>query len=276
MRYHRQAGAIDRRYRPLHLVSRRPTRALAGQSEAFRRWGLAIALAAPVLALAAACVCGWPGPINWEPIATVTLGAFFWSAALFRFASHIPSLEQAGPLRAANSLVLVTLSTFLIAVTGGALSPLFWIYVVLILGEARQSRWRAAATAWLSWAMFCGLVVVQVSGKLPEVFTGIVWKIYPLASGWLAHALGIEIWYFAIAAGVTGVARWMDEQEGDLQRRQDVLDVRERAMTAEHEALQTGRQQLGRRIFEFDQTQRRFEAERIRWEDEHRHAAAMP
>ena len=47
------------------------------------------------------------------------------------------------------------------------------------------------------------------------------------------------------------------------------------AIAAEHGALQTARQELGRRIFEFDQTKRRFEAERLRWDDERRREAAL-
>jgi hypothetical protein len=205
----------------------------------------------------------------------VSLGAFLWSVALFRIASHVPTLEHAGWFRTANSLVLASLSTMLISITGGALSPLFWVYAVLIVAEARQSWWRAAATAWLSWIMLCGLVAMQVSGKIPDTFTGIVWHVYPFQPGWLAHALGIEIWYFAIAIGLTGTARWMDEHERVMHRREDVLEVRERAIAAEHAALQTARQELGRRIFEFDQTKRRFEAERLRWDDERRREAAL-
>ena len=241
----------------------------------FRRWALAVALAVPLLAMAAACLRGWPAPINWEPVATVSLGAFLWSAALFRIASHVPTLEHAGWFRTANSLVLASLGTALISITGGALSPLFWVYAALIIAEARQSWWRAAATAWLSWIMLCGLVAMQVSGKIPDTFTGIVWHVYPFQPGWLAHALGIEIWYFAIAVGLTGTARWMDEHERVMRRREDVLEVRERAIAAEHAALQTARQELGRRIFEFDQTKRRFEAERLRWDDERRREAAL-
>lgn len=67
------------------------------------------------------------------------------------------------------TLVLMTLTI----VAGAALSPLSWLYLVLIIVETLQHRRRGLAVACLSWALVVGVLIAQTSHQLPTTLTGV-------------------------------------------------------------------------------------------------------
>src|SRR3989338_1047463 len=162
------------------------------------RWSRGIAIATPVFVMAAMTIRGWQDAAALQRIACIGLLAFSWSYLLVRASRHPDIVRRLGQVLWVNSVVLSFLVTAILSVTGSSLSPLFWLYLILIAAETLQDRQRGVVVAWLSCTLFCGLIITQALQWLPAEHTGGS----PVGSAWLVHALGIALWYLVIAVGV--------------------------------------------------------------------------
>src|SRR3989338_959109 len=105
-----------------------------------RRWSRGIAIATPVLVMAAMTIRGWHDAAALQRIACIGLLAFSWSYLLVRASRHPDIVRRLGQALWVNSVVLSLLVTAVISVTGASLSPLFWLYLVLIAVDTLQDR----------------------------------------------------------------------------------------------------------------------------------------
>src|SRR3989338_1955926 len=117
---------------------------LAPASKLLRNWSKGLALASPVFVMAAIMIRGWQDGKTLPLIAILGCLAFSWSYLLVRVSRHPALLQHVDHALWINSVVLGLLVTAMIGATGASLSPLFWLYLVLIAAEILQDRHPAA------------------------------------------------------------------------------------------------------------------------------------
>jgi|GEM_PF-3641133 len=232
-------------------------------------WAQGIAIGAPLFVVIATMIRGWQHDDALRAIAVIGLLAFVWSYLLARLARQVGLAERvAGPVFWLNSIVLTLLMTAGIAVSGASLSPLFWLYGLVIVADTLQDRRRGLMIARMSCGLFCGLIAAQALQWLPDEQTGIIWEHHPLADTWLIHALGIAIGYLIVALAISGFTRWVGRYERELCVRREDVAARERSAEIERTKLHTEHQAFGQRVFQFDQVRHQCDSDHQRWERE--------
>ena len=251
-----------------HYQSLRLSHAPAGVPEEFevdavrlRHWTSGIAIGTPVFVVAATIVRGWQDTTVLQFIAVIGLLAFLWSYLLARAAESTNLLRRVHVIFSANSVVLLSLTTAMMSLTSGPLSPLFGLYLLLIVGETLQDRRRGLCVAWCSLALLSGLIIVEALRWWP-IGWGVPWDENPLNTKGLPYALGIAFFYFVIAIGVSAFSHWVARHERELREQYDVIAKHEQTVEGERahgvtaERTSQQEQQLGERVRQLEARER--------------------
>lgn len=267
----RKPTSLDQRYRPMTLnrlsVSPNAT-ALSPDAARWRAWSRGIALSTALVVIAGFFIRSRSDTMGLALVAGLGFLALLWAFFLSRLARRTTPLPHPAFCRWMNSLVLLGLITGLLGVTGATLSPLFWLYVPLVVGETLQDRRRGLVVGWLAWGLFCALLLLQLVPGLPESLTGPSAKTHPAGVPWFVHALGVALWYLALAVGGSLLYRWTSRHEGTLQQQQASLKLREEDALAAQQAARSEQQRLREGLMQLDANKRQFDADRQKWEQE--------
>ena len=259
-------SSLDARYQPLQLL-RAPIGVPEGpeaDAARLRHWTSGIAIGTPVFVVAATIIRGWQDATALQFIAVIGLLALLWSYLLACAAQQENRFRHLDAVPWVNSVVLLTLTTMMMSLTGGPLSPLFGLYLILIAGETLQDRHRGLVVAWCSLALFSGLIIAEALRWWPNGW-GVPWDASPLNTKGLPYALGIALFYLVIAIGVSAFSQWIALHERRLREQYDGMAKREQVMEGECAKLQAEYQEIGQRIAQLNQERRRFTEERERW-----------
>ena len=153
----------DRLYHPIRLAKTASAQleGLREESRRLRWWSFGLALGAPLFIVVALMIRGWQNAAAFKAIAVIGLTAFLWSYLLLRASARADVLRHFRAFLWVNTAVLLLLVSAMIGTTGASLSPLFWLYFVVTTAELLQDRRRGLLVAWISWGMFCALIVAQ-------------------------------------------------------------------------------------------------------------------
>lgn len=256
-------------------AQREITQDLSPAALMLRRWCQGIVISTPFFVAYGIWIRGWQDMAGTQAIAGVGAVAYLWAYCLVRSALHTLVLQRIEIVLWVNSVALAFIATVMLAVTGGSLSPLFWLYLVLIVLDALQDRRRGVMAAWLSCACFCLLIVAQALQWLPDEVTGVVWETHPRGAAWLAHAIGVAGWYVVVAMSVSAFSTWIGRYERQLRTRHAEADGQARALEAERATLYAEQQAVGQRTLQLDQVRHQVDADRQRWERERQQSDAQ-
>ena len=224
-----------------------------------QRWSHGIIIGSSLFAVAATIIRGAYEIETLHVIVGISLAALVWAYGLIRLSRRAWAVRHMEGVLWANSLVVLTLMTVMLATTGGCLSPLAWLYLTLIISELLQDMRRGIAMAWLCWLAGDILLGAQAIGWLPSPYRIVsVWLASLAGPTWLVHALSLNVWYLLLAIGVSFLGRWIGRHLQQIEE--------------ERAALRTAQEEIGMRTFQLDHERRRLEEssqhleqERIEW-----------
>lgn len=243
------------RFRPVIRNLQPAPSAATRSAELFQRWSQGLVLATCLFVVEAILTRGWRDPLIFQWIVAISLVGFFWSHVLIVYARRTVIRRHLIAASWANTGVLLLLGTAMMSVTGASFSPLAWLYLLVIIGDALQDRHRGVLVAWISWVLFCALAVSQSQDWLPAAYTGIrPEQVFPFSLASFLHPLGVGLWYLIIATILTLVTCWLDRYQ--------------QGMEAERRHLQTVEQDIGARLLELGRIKSEVAEERKRWEQE--------
>ena len=140
-------------------------------------WSQGLVIALPFFVIAGTIIRGWYDTGAVQLIAGVSLVGFLWAYLLARVADRAEWAGHATWMLWANVPVMLLLVSAMLGCTWGALSPLFWTYLVLILSQLLVHRRRGLLAAWGACIVYAALAVLQAMGKIPPRVTGVEWAV---------------------------------------------------------------------------------------------------
>jgi hypothetical protein len=198
----------------------------------------------------------------WPAVAWLGIAWLAWALRLTTFAQRPHTLVHIRDVLWWNALTLVGLSTALIGASGGARSPLFWLYMPLIAVELLQNHRRGRRISWLAWGLY-SLCVFGLLGNTVYALPHPVQALWSLYLDDCLNALGGSAWLLLVALLASCLSRYLNQVEHELEAWECANNQKELTINKECERLKALQQALNVRLARLKECEAHLQSSRM-------------